>query len=145
MTPEEIEQMAHAAGFVAVVHKGEVIVSGRGEEGPLAVVSPLPGSTNGIRVCVPAVVETGLRERIVRAFAAKSEEPRWEVLVVLSGPTVPMPGPVRFAPAELLNAAHAPRPREAKSAWTAPLEKVRPGTRHPDAFRRRLTKPTSKR
>jgi hypothetical protein len=106
VTPTEIEQMALGAGFVAVVHKGEVIVSGLGEEGPLAVVSPLP-CTNGIGVCVPAVLETGLRDRIVRAFAPKPEE------------SLRTPGPVRFPPAELLNAAPSPRRREAKSAWTA--------------------------
>jgi hypothetical protein len=105
MTPEEIEQMDLAAGFVAVVHKGEVIVTGLGEDGPLAVVSLLPGSTNGIRVCVPAVLEMGLRDRIVRAFAPRPEEPRREVSIVLSGPTVPAPGAVRFPPAELLNTA----------------------------------------
>jgi hypothetical protein len=141
MTLTEIAEMALTAGFVAVVHEGEVIVSA--EEGPLAVVSPLLGG--GIRVVLPAMLETGLRERIVRAFAAKPEEPRRKVSIVLSGPTVPAPGQVRFAAAELLNAAASPRRREAKSAWTAPLEKVRPGTRHLDAFRRRLTKPTSKR
>jgi hypothetical protein len=118
VTLEEIERLAVAAGFGATLHKGEVIVSG--EEGPLAVVSLLPSSTNGIQVCVPAVLETGLRDRIVRAFAPKPEEPRREVSIVLSGPTVPTPGPVRFAPAELLNAAPSPRPREGKSAWTAP-------------------------
>jgi hypothetical protein len=48
------QSLALAAGFHAVVHEGEVIVTGRGEEGPLAEVSPLPG--NGIRVCVPGVV-----------------------------------------------------------------------------------------
>jgi hypothetical protein len=62
------------------------------------VVSPLHG--NGIRVCVPAVLEASLRERIVAAFAPKPEEPPREVAVVLSGPTVPAPGPVRFPPAE---------------------------------------------
>jgi hypothetical protein len=119
-----------------VVHepRGEVIVSG--EEGPVAVVSPVPG-TSGIQVCVPGTVAVSLRERIVGAFAPKPGEPSRDVSVVVAGPTVPAPGAVRFPPRELLNAAHGPRKTEPKSPWTAPLEQVRPAQRR--------TKPTAKR
>jgi hypothetical protein len=143
MTTAEIEQMAMAAGFGAVVHEGEVIVSG--EEGPLAVVSPVPGSANGIRVCVPAMLETGLRDRIARAFAPKPEEPPREVSIVLSSPAVPAPGRSRFAPAELLNAAPSPRQRLAKTAWTAPLKSIQPVTRRADTFRRLRSLPAARR
>jgi hypothetical protein len=144
MTPTEIQQMALAAGFAAVVHEGEVIVSGLRDEGPLAVVSSIPSSANGIRVCMPAMLDGGLRDRVVRAFSPKPEEQSREVSIVLSGPTAPAPGRVRFAPGELLNAASAPRPPVAKSAWTAPLEAVKPSTKRAAPFRRRLTKLGSK-
>jgi hypothetical protein len=144
MTPTEIQQMALAAGFAAVVHGGEVIVSGLRDEGPLAVVSTIPGSANGIRVCMPAMLEAGLRERVVQAFSPAPQEQSREVSIVLSGPTAPAPGRARFAPAELLNAASSPRPRAAKSAWTAPLASTQPAKRGVGSFPRRLTKPGSK-
>jgi hypothetical protein len=42
------------------------------------------------------VLETGLRDQSIRAFAPKPEEPPREVSIVLSGPTVPAPGQVRL-------------------------------------------------
>jgi hypothetical protein len=53
MAPEEIARMAIAAGFGAVVNeeRGEVIVPG--EEGPVAVVSPLLAAPAGSRCASP--------------------------------------------------------------------------------------------
>lgn len=88
MNTLEIERMAKAAGFCAVPHDGKVIVSRLGSEQALAVVSPIPGSTNGIKVCVPAMMDLTLRNTIATAFSRRLGEPWREVSIVLSGARV---------------------------------------------------------
>jgi hypothetical protein len=85
MTLDWIEQQVLAAGFHSTLHDGNIIVSRGGEEYPLAVVTPIPGTVDGLRVIAAVNVGIPLRHRIARTFSRKPTEPWREVEIVLSG------------------------------------------------------------